>query len=116
MWNAHVQQRLVSTVAECRDCKASSTPPPNHHVAISSTDISFNDVVCLDHFPFENLTIFHVMDVTTRFSAFHVVSWTSIDATVYAFELTWILPFWPLAAVQADGAFQTKSFKPFHSQ
>lgn len=43
----------------------------------SLIDISKN-VVCIGYFHLKNVTIFHVMDVSTRFSAAHAVTSISI--------------------------------------
>lgn len=69
LWNEHVQHYIASTIAQCRDCKASSTPPPNRRVSISSLDKAFNDIVCIDHFYLEDVTLFHMMAVATIYSS-----------------------------------------------
>lgn len=115
LWNDHVQQYLASTVAECRDCKASSAPPPNRGVLLSPLDRFFNDLVCIDRFHLENVTLLHVMDVSTRFSAAHAVTSTSIEGAIYAFEMMWFSHFWPPGAVNADSAFQKEPFDNFLS-
>lgn len=116
LWNEYVLQYLAAVVAECRDCKAASSPSPNRRVLISSFDWSFNDVVGLAHFHLGNMTLFHGIYVATRFIAAHVVLSTAMNSAIYDFELIWISQFWLPGAVHADGAFQTEPFKPlqFH--
>ena len=93
LWNEHVQKYLTTIVTECSDCSKSSTPPPNRRVSLSSLDRNFNDVVCLDHFYLDEMVIFHAMDTASRFSAGHVVSSTSLEEAVYAFEISWLSQF-----------------------
>lgn len=105
LWNENVHQYLSTTISHWINCKASSTPLPNHRISLSSLHRPFNKIVCLDHFYLEYVTSFHEMDVPIRFSAAHVVSSTNIAEAIYAFELIWVSQFWPREFIDADGAF-----------
>lgn len=75
-----------SIVAQCRDCRASSTFSPNHCVSITSWTGHIQDILCVDHFFLDAATLFYAMDVARRFSAALVVSATGNEETLYAFE------------------------------
>lgn len=65
----------------------------------------------MDHFFLDDVTLFHMMDVASRFSVAHAVITTSLDEAIYAFEALRISQFWPPNSVHADGAFHHDSFK-----
>lgn len=113
LWNENVQNYLSKLISECRSCVATSTPPPNRRVSLSSLIRAFNDAVCIDHFFLESVTVFLIMDVASRFSAGALVESTSMEPSIYAFELAWVAQFWPPSAVQADGSFQNDAFREF---
>lgn len=104
------QNYLSTVVTECNHCKASSTPPPNRKVSLSSLNRNFNEIVCMDHCFLDSVTVFHVMDVATRYSAGAVVDNKSIDTAIYSFEQIWISQFWPPGSIQADNAFVENGF------
>lgn len=87
LWNDQLQSYLPSLVRNCSNCKPFSAPPLNRRVSVSSPDRSFNNVICVDHSFLERVTLFHIMDIVTRFSAAHVVATTNIEEALYAFEL-----------------------------
>lgn len=107
LWSEQVQSYLDSIFRPCSDCKASSTPSPNRGISITSPNLSFNETLCMDHFFLDAITLFHTMAVAMRFSAAQVVSTTSSEEAMYAFELICISKFWPPEHITADGFFQT---------
>lgn len=110
LWNDQVQHYLASVVTSCTSCKASSTPPPNRRVSLSSLNRQINEVVCVDHFHLDSVTLLHAMDTATRYSAAFVVESTSLHEAVLGFESCWLSPFWPTTAVHVDSAFWKGSF------
>lgn len=70
-------------MSQCTDCQASATPPPNRRENISSLNKSFNDVVYIDHFHMEDVILFHLMDVASRYSAVHVVTSTATKLSTH---------------------------------
>lgn len=105
LWSNEVQHYLSQTVSECVSCKASSTPPPNRRVSLSSLNRQLNEVVCVDHFHLDGVTLFHAMDTATRFSSAYVVESTGLDQAVLAFESCWLSQFWPPTCIHADTGF-----------
>lgn len=73
LWSLESQKYLAELIASCPDCNASSTPPPNRRVSISSMNREFNEVVCIDHAFFGSVIVLHAMDVATRYSTGVVV-------------------------------------------
>lgn len=67
---------------------------------MSSLDNAFNDIVCLDHFRLEDLTLFHIMDVATRYSSRMLCRRSQLVRL-------------NMDALHSDGASQTDVFKPF---
>lgn len=73
----------------------------------------FNDVVCIDHCFQDNMSIFHMMDLKTNYSAGAVVdSLTLLDSAV-AFDSHWITDFLPPNAVKCHQWFKKDAFKDF---
>ena len=105
LWTNQVQHYLVHVVSSCTSCKASATPPPNRQVSLASLNRQLNEVVCVDHFHLDDVTLFHCMDTATRFSAAYVVDSTALDEAVIGFETCWLSQFWPPDAIHADSAF-----------
>lgn len=87
LWNYDFQQYPVSTVANCRDCRASPAPPLNHHVSLSALVRSSTDIWCVHHYHLEDATLFHSIIVTTSFDKALVATSTSVVDAIYAFEL-----------------------------
>lgn len=109
-WNGIVRKFLANFIAECCDCKAALSPP-DRRVSLSSLDLVLNDIVCVDHFRLENVTLLHVMDMATRFSAAHFVTSTAINSAIYPFKHVWISQPWPPDAVHVDRAFHNEKLK-----
>ena len=103
-------------ISDLPHCKLSCTPPTNRCVSLSSLNREFNEIVCIDHFFLENATVFHAMDVATRFSAGIVVESTSMETVILNLELIWFSNFWPPSYIQADGPFQNAMFKSLLDQ
>jgi len=110
IWNDEVRQYLAESVERCPHCLASAQPQPNRKVALSTLNRSFTDVVCVDHFYLEQLRLFHVMDVYSRFSAAGIVDDASLPTAVLSFDAVWLSHFWPPAEVQGDPAFNHEGF------
>lgn len=66
LWNENVQSYLVKTISEFVSCKSSSKPPPNGLVSFLNRNL--NEVVCIDQFFLDTVTILHIMDVSPRLS------------------------------------------------
>lgn len=113
LWTGQTQKYLSELLSECHHCKAASTPPPNRRVSLSSLNYEFNEVVYLDHFFLDSVTVLHCMDASTRFSAGAVVESTSMESAIRTIELVWFSQFWPPSSFQADGAFNNDIFKSF---
>lgn len=111
LWTNQVQHYLVQVFSSCTSCKASAAPPPNRRVSLTSLNRQLNEVVCVDHFHLDNVTLFHVMDTATRLSAAHVVKSTKLEEAVLAFEACWLSQFWTPMAVHGDAAFSKGAFR-----
>lgn len=113
MWNEAVEKYVSQLVERCVSCRATSPPQPSRKVSITSLSQDLNDTVCVDHIFLDSVSIFHVMDLTTRYSAACVVPDTSMDSAVLALETCWISQFWMPTSIRADKAFVAGSFKAF---
>lgn len=113
LWNNQTQHYLSQAVSNCQHCKSASTPPPNRRVSLLSLNLEFKDIVFLDHFYLNSVTVLHCMDVATSFSAGAVVTSTNLETSIYNIELLWIAQFWPSSSLQADEAFHDPIFKSF---
>lgn len=112
-WDENTQKYLFQLVSNCMHCSATSTPPPNRRVFLASLSREINEVLCIDHFFLDSLTVFHCMDVATHFSAGSIVESTSMESAIHSIELIWFSQFWTPSFFQADGTFQNDQFKPF---
>lgn len=90
---------LVNTMTECHNCKASSTLPQDRGVSLSSLNREFIKFICMDHFFSEFVTIFHIMGVSSRFTACILVTYKSMDSCLSSFKLVWVAQCWPPSAV-----------------
>lgn len=79
-------------------------------MSLSTFDRVFNDAVCIDHFFPVEMLVLNVMDTPTRYSAGRVVSYGKLEDALYAFEMGWLLNFWPPNYVHADGVFRKEPF------
>lgn len=71
--NDHVQQYHASTLAWFSNSNASSTRPSNQRVFISIIDRALHVAVSIYYFHLEDVTMFHVLGVATRYSsAYHI--------------------------------------------
>lgn len=86
LWNDQTQSYLSNVMSNCSDCKASSTPPPNRRVLLSSLNREFNDVVCMDHMFLDKITVFRMMYVTTIYFVGYVVDNVSMENVIYHME------------------------------
>lgn len=73
LWNDNVQKYIVKTMTEFQSCKASPPPPPSCRVSLASINRELDDVIRIDHFFLDTVTIFHMMNVASRLSAGMVV-------------------------------------------
>lgn len=80
IWNEDVQHYWENLSEKCTKLKASSTPSSHRFVSLSSLNTEFIDVVYIEHFFLDSRTIFHITDVSSRFSDGIVVASTYLDA------------------------------------
>lgn len=70
----------------------------------------------MDHMFLEKVTVFHVMDVATRFSVGAVVDSTSMENVIFHMKSLWFAQFWPPNYIHVDGAFQNDIMETFVSR
>ena len=113
IWNDHIEDYVHRLIEGCHKCQSTAPPQPPRKVSISSLSKGLNNLVCVDHFFLNGITIFHAMDTVTRFSAAQVVSSTSLEEAVLAFETCWVAQFGYPDAIQGDDAFMKGAFMDF---
>lgn len=87
LWNKYVQKYLAATFAQYSSCKASPTLPPSSRVSVSSSYWPINEIVCADRSFLEDIALFHVIGVSTRFIAGRVARSTRTAKFICVFEL-----------------------------
>jgi len=113
LWNDTVEDYVDKLISDCTACRSTAPPQPSHKVSISTMSKEFNDTVCVDHFYLESVRLMHCMDIVTRFSAAFVVTSSSMDDAVFAYESCWLSQFWQPSAILGDKAFAHGSFKSY---
>ena len=87
MRTAEAMKYLHRVENSCSDCAKTYEPKKARKVSISSINRSLNDVLCIDQFHLTYLSICHIMDATTRYSARIFVPDTGMQAAIEAFIL-----------------------------
>lgn len=113
MRNEAVKNYVKHITNNCSSCRATATPQPSRMVSISSRSKTLNSILCVDHFYFDKTRLFHVMDLTPRYSAAFCVSNATMNEAVLALESCWMNQFWIPDSILADEAFMPGSFGQF---
>ena len=104
-----------SCFSSCTDCSKTHEPRQARKVSLSSIDRSFNKIVCIDHHHLGNVRIYHIKDVTTRYSAGAVVKGTEMEAAVGILDSHWVRPLWTPDSIQFDQNFANQELNDFLS-
>ncbi len=115
-WNNAVQHYLTNAVSNCKDCIASSTPPPSRRVSLATLSREFNQVVAVDHFYLDSIRLIHFMDTVSRFSACYICESASMKEAIFAFHACWLNQFWTPESLHGDQAFLAKEFQEYISK
>lgn len=113
LWDTQIQDYLLQMIEKCDHCALVSPSDNTIKVSLSSMTRGFNDLVCVDHLYLDRITVMHVMDATTRYSAGSVVSSPNTADTITVFEAVWIAQFWAPSHVLGDNAFSNNEFKQY---
>lgn len=113
LWTAQVQQYLANVESQRDSCCASTNRPSNERVSLASLNKSFNDVVCVDQMQPRSVTLLHVMDVETLFSATSVVQSTAFEKAVVSFESVWLDLFWSQTSIHGDIPVRKEGFRKY---
>ena len=113
LWSDGCDKYLASVLESCSACRAVQMPVGMRTVSLSALSANFNQLVNIDHFFLNDITVCHVMDATSRYSVGQIVDSTSIPLAIETLESRWITEFWPPHALQYDRAFATSEFEKF---
>lgn len=95
---------IVSPCREVKSLYCCHPPFLNREVSIASLLQDFNDVICVEHFPFNEILLFHFMNSYSSFSAALAVLPTSFKQFL-AFESIRLSQFCPPSSVIVDLVF-----------
>lgn len=115
IWNNAIQHYLSTTVSKCKDCIASSVPPPARKVSLATLSRRFNEVVAVDHFYLDSIRVLHFMDTVSRYSACYICKTANMEEAILGMQTCWLNQFWPPEQIHGDQAFNTRSFRNFSS-
>ena len=113
LWSQEVEHYLGDTMQKCIHCNKSASPTPARKVSLSSLTKSFNDLIFIDYFYLDDIRLFHVMDMATRFSACYLSDSHSMSDSIIALQSCWLSHHWTPAEIQADRAFDNQEFRKF---
>lgn len=106
-------QYLSTVLQTFEHCHAAQPPVRSRKVYLSSTTRGSNEIVCVDHKLLGTVDIFHYMDSVNRYPVCSIVSTTSMDEAILAFENGYISQFWSPSAMQGDKAFDNTRFTDY---
>ena len=116
MLNQTVQHYLGRVIHSFHNCVQSSSPQPTRKVSLSSLDSAFNDTVYIDHMYLDDMKVFHVMDMHSRYLSCMITRSTNMSESIVAFQCFWLNAHWTTRVVRADPAFLTGEFSTFSEQ
>lgn len=105
------QHFVSTTVQNCKDFMAFSTPLPSNKVSISPLSGYFNQVVVVDHFYLDSVHQVNFRYTNYRYSGFHISHTATISAATIGSYSCWLNRFWPLQCLHGDKAFSAPEFK-----
>lgn len=112
IWDDDCVRYLSHILETCPSDHVVDAPSTNRPVSLSNMSREFNDVVAVDHFNLD-ATVFHCMDVYTRYSVGTVVSDKSMGTAVELLEQVWVTPFWAPSLLQGDKDFDNSTFSAY---
>ena len=77
-----VEKYLHLVINSCSDCAKTFEPMKARKVPLISVNRSFNETKCIDHFQLGNISMFHLVEASTRYSAGTAVPDTGMEAAI----------------------------------
>ena len=113
VWNEDCSKYLCEKLTTCPSCHDTDLPTQARAISLNNFSRGFNELLFIDHFFPDNLTVFHFMDSVTKCSTGVVISSTNMGEAIDLTELSWITPYWNPKFVQGDKAFNNSIFKQY---
>ena len=113
LWSEEVEKCLSRVVDSCEKFVRTYEPKQARKFSLRSMNMSFNDLVCIDHFYLDILRLCHIICASTRYSVGAVVPDTGMEAATSILDSHWISQFSAPKAILFDQAFVNERFLQF---
>ena len=113
IWSEECKKYLTDILETCPGCHATELPSQPRTVSIANLSRDFNQLVFVDHFFQDELSVFHVIDAKSTYSSGSVVNSLSLSDAVASFETSWMSQFWAPVQCQGDQAFTGPEFQEY---